>query len=246
MTDSSGLVRVSRLTGKIRKKIRKKLNNRQGFTLAETLVTLIIVGLVTTAVASGAGILRSVYKDVTLKANAQTVMSTAITAMRNHMEFASPVDPDDKENAIFKDEDSGTAMSFVNASKNSTSGNQSGNGSAQTVYIQYYSISDSSSQNGGTSKKQVTVSKAGSPQKLVQDAAFGKTLGSDLSLTIENSDKTGPYDVSSSGGVLTFSFHISVTDTGSSTVLAEQDVTIRSMESIQEDSKASNDKSKDC
>ena len=52
--------------------------NNHGFTLSETLVTVLLISIVFLAVSSGLPVLLRVYDEITSKANAQTMLSTAI------------------------------------------------------------------------------------------------------------------------------------------------------------------------
>lgn len=71
--------------------IKKKLKSRSGFTLAETLLAVLILLLVSTIVANGIPMARNVYNNVIVGANAQMLLSTAITALRNELGTAQDV-----------------------------------------------------------------------------------------------------------------------------------------------------------
>ena len=60
--------------------IKKKLKGKSGFTLAETLLAVLILLLVSTIVANGIPVARNVYNNVIIGANAQMLLSTAVTA----------------------------------------------------------------------------------------------------------------------------------------------------------------------
>ena len=63
-----------------------------GFTLAETLVAVLILLMVTAVVAAGIPVAINAYYKVVDSANAQVLLSTSITAMRNELEFAKDVE----------------------------------------------------------------------------------------------------------------------------------------------------------
>lgn len=63
----------------------KRLKNQSGFTLAETLLAVLILLLVSTIVATGAPAARNAYEKVVIGANAQTMLSTAVTALRDEL-----------------------------------------------------------------------------------------------------------------------------------------------------------------
>lgn len=68
--------------------VRSKLNNEHGFSLTELLAVIAIMSLVTLAIAAGAVTAVRVYKQVSIKANAQTLLATSITAMSDEFEHA--------------------------------------------------------------------------------------------------------------------------------------------------------------
>ena len=70
---------------------RQKLNNRKGFSLTELLVAVLILSMVSAVVAGGIPVARDAYEKVTLSANAQVTLSTAISALRNELCAASEV-----------------------------------------------------------------------------------------------------------------------------------------------------------
>ena len=71
--------------------IKKKLKAKSGFTLAETLLAVLILLLVSTIVANGIPVARNVYNNVIVGANAQMLLSTAVTALRNELGTAQDV-----------------------------------------------------------------------------------------------------------------------------------------------------------
>lgn len=75
-------------------RLNKKLNNRSGFTLAETLLAVLILLLVSVIVANGIPVARNVYNRVIVGANAQVLLSTAATALRNELGTARDVTVD--------------------------------------------------------------------------------------------------------------------------------------------------------
>ena len=73
-------------------KARKKLNSRAGFTLAETLLAVLILLLVSTIVATGMPVARTAYEKVVLTSNAETLLTTAVSALRNELGTAWKVE----------------------------------------------------------------------------------------------------------------------------------------------------------
>ncbi len=72
--------------------IRKKLKSRAGFTLAETLLAVAILMLVSVIVATGIPVARNAYEKVVLSSNAETMLTTAISSLRNELGTAWKVE----------------------------------------------------------------------------------------------------------------------------------------------------------
>ena len=107
--------------------IMSKLNNDHGFSLTELLATIAIMSLVTLAIAAGSVTAVRVYKQVSIKANAQTLLATSITAMSDEFEHAVVDDAesektekraikidDDKKGCFFLSEKRGTEITISN------------------------------------------------------------------------------------------------------------------------------------
>ena len=75
-------------------KIRKRAKGRSGFTLAETLVALLILLMVTSIVAVGIPVAASVYSKQITAANAQVLLSTTMTCLRDELGTARDVSVD--------------------------------------------------------------------------------------------------------------------------------------------------------
>ena len=73
-------------------RIKEKLKNRSGFTLAETLLAVLILLLVSVIVANGIPVAQNVYNNVIIGANAQVLLSTAVTELRNELGTAQRVE----------------------------------------------------------------------------------------------------------------------------------------------------------
>ena len=72
-------------------RIKRKLNSQSGFTLAETLLAVLILLLVSVIVANGIPVAQNVYNNVIVGANAQVLLSTAVSALRNELGTARDV-----------------------------------------------------------------------------------------------------------------------------------------------------------
>lgn len=73
---------------KIKSLIRKKINSRLGFNLAETLMTVLLLSIVLSAVTGGIEAARRAYKNVRLKSDAQMLLATTITEISTEFERA--------------------------------------------------------------------------------------------------------------------------------------------------------------
>ena len=85
-------------------KAKRKLKNKSGFTLAETLLAVLILLLVSTIVATGMPAAKNAYNKVIVAANAQVALSTAATALRDELGTAWNVKIEDvagKERGLF-------------------------------------------------------------------------------------------------------------------------------------------------
>lgn len=105
---------------------RKKQNRRQrhqaGFTLAETLLAVLIMLMVSTIVATGIPVARNAYEKVVLRANAEVLLSTTIAALRDEIGTASRVEISDGGNSIIYYSADAEAPSKISNGRTSGSG----------------------------------------------------------------------------------------------------------------------------
>ena len=69
----------------------KKIKNQKGFSLAETLLAVLILLLVSVIVANGVPAAQSAYEKVVIGANAKVLLSTTISALRDELATATNV-----------------------------------------------------------------------------------------------------------------------------------------------------------
>lgn len=138
------------------REMRRKLHNTNGFTLSENLMTVVLIGLITMAMAGGIVAAKNVYQRISLRADAQTLLATTVSAVTEDLSSVSSCDAlqssgssqqtvtliqDDgnpiESNAFFYAESRGYWMQYRNgsygngASGNGTSGSgASGNGAS--------------------------------------------------------------------------------------------------------------------
>ncbi len=74
---------------------KKKLNSRAGFTLTEMLLAVLILLMVSVIVITGIPAAKNAYEKVVLASNAQVLMSTTITTLRNELGTANDIKGDD-------------------------------------------------------------------------------------------------------------------------------------------------------
>jgi len=108
-----------------------KLKSRSGFTLAETLLAILILLLVSSIVAQGIPVARNVYNRVVLGANAQVLLSTTVTALRDELGTAWDVTAgtDNKSLTYFSADIGSRSKLWVDATTN-------------TIQIQEYVATD--------------------------------------------------------------------------------------------------------
>ncbi len=77
-----------------------KLNKCKGFSLAETLVAVLIILLVSSVVAAGMPAAKEAYFKVIESANAQVYLSTTLLELRNKLSTASGIECSDDGNSV--------------------------------------------------------------------------------------------------------------------------------------------------
>ena len=70
----------------------RKVNSRGGFTLAETLLAVLILLMVSVIVATGVPVAKNAYEKVVVAANAQVLLSTAVNTLRDELGTAWDVE----------------------------------------------------------------------------------------------------------------------------------------------------------
>lgn len=124
---------------------RRRLGSRGGFTLAETLLAVLIMLLVSVIVATGMPAVTNAYNKVVLGANAKVMLSTAITALHDEIGTAWQVENPDNDH---------TRLSYFNADKGANS--VIFLGTDEAIWVQDYMPLDEENLIHGTGAKQGT------------------------------------------------------------------------------------------
>lgn len=157
-------------------RISKKLKSHKGFTLAETLLAVLILLLVSVIVANGIPAASKAYEKTVLAANAQSLMSTTVAALRDELGTAWKVSV------------AGNEVTYYSAD----TGNRSvlKKGSNDAIIITEYISTD------GLNTQTTSV---GNERELTPSA----TLTQDLTITYDTVTYT--YDVTNDYGIVVFS-----------------------------------------
>ena len=83
------------------RRIRQKLNEMAGFTLAETLLAVLILLLVSSIVAAGIPAAKNAYEKVVLGANAQLLLSTTVSELRDELGTAWDVEIENTGDVLY-------------------------------------------------------------------------------------------------------------------------------------------------
>lgn len=84
--------------------VKGKLHNNRAFTLAETLVAILILLMVSSILASGIPVAKKAYDKVVVASNAEVLLSTTISALRNELGTARNVNISGTTTIIFFNE----------------------------------------------------------------------------------------------------------------------------------------------
>lgn len=77
---------------RIHRRLRDKIHSEEGFTLSETLMTVVLIGLITMAMAGGIVAAKNVYQRISLRADAQTLLATTVSAVTEDLSSVSACD----------------------------------------------------------------------------------------------------------------------------------------------------------
>jgi prepilin-type N-terminal cleavage/methylation domain-containing protein len=184
----------------MRKQFRIKLKSKRGFTLAETLLAVLILLMVSAIVASGIPAAKNAYEKVVLASNAEVLLSTTITTLRNELGTAQDVGtpaPKEGETAT-----TGTVITYYNPTR----------GASSKLYVA----------SGGDNDKKIMFQRYFSADGLIADYPASPLISSKTS----TQDMYVTYtSVSYTNGILTFS-GLSVKH-GTDTLASRDELSIR-------------------
>ena len=140
----------------------KKLKKRGGFSLAETLVAILILLLVSAIVAAGVPVARNAYEKVVLSAKAQTLLSSAVSALRDELGTAWDVRVEDS-----KVKTSGAWLTYYSSST----------GARTKLYLGDYTVGGETFTTilvqDNVQEVSIGTKDLGTPRQLVQDSNKG-------------------------------------------------------------------------
>lgn len=83
------------------KYLKKKIKSKHGFTLAETLIAVLILLMVSAIVVAGIPAAKNAYEKVVMASNAEVLLSTTISTLRNELGTAQDVEAPDDETITY-------------------------------------------------------------------------------------------------------------------------------------------------
>lgn len=157
------------------KSIMPKKRSRRGFTLAETMLAMLIMLIATAIVVQGIPLAKRVHDKVVDTANAQSVLSTAATLLRDELSMAGRIrvgsqDAEGNFQAVENDGDQGTVVMYLSGNTGRTSRlyvdtDEKG---VRSIYLEEYLL-DSEGQPQATPRKLVfTVTEGADPQRAME------------------------------------------------------------------------------
>lgn len=95
--------------------MRVRMKNKKGFSISELLMVVMILSLIIVILGSGVMVVKNAYEKITLKAEAQTLLSTTITKVSDEFRFAKYIDGDNPDLVKFTSGNLGYEIWFENS-----------------------------------------------------------------------------------------------------------------------------------
>ena len=165
------------------KKCRSRLKSRGGFSLAEVLITILILLLVTVIVAEGVPTALRAYDRIVTAANAQALLSTTMTKLRNELSTASDVKVGEDHASISFTDDDGLRVNLYLGTLSS--------GEKGICITETYGVTDETAST--------------TPRLLISEAASNRNLYVTYAGKKDSDGNVLTPAVDYSGGVVTFS-----------------------------------------
>ena len=120
----------------MKNRIRRKLHSIRAFTLAEMLLAILILLMVSAIVASGIPVARNAYERVVLASNADVLLSTTISTLRNELGTATDIK---KQEAVpGEPEAANTIITYYNTARGAYSRIYVASGEKPVIMFQRY------------------------------------------------------------------------------------------------------------
>lgn len=113
----------------------RKIKSRNGVTLAETLVTVLLLSIVLSVVGGATTVAVRVYKQVRNNADAQTLLSTTAMAIAGNLHYSNNVEPEADSGTV-------TVTSLYSETANATIWYQNSSGNTAEVELCYKGSDD--------------------------------------------------------------------------------------------------------
>ena len=118
----------------MRDRIKRKLQSSKAFTLAEMLLAVLILAMVSVIVATGIPVARNAYEKIVLSSNAEVLLSTTVSMLRNELGTAQDV--------VVPTEEPMTTITYYNLTRGASSKILLSNDDKKEIMFQRYITAD--------------------------------------------------------------------------------------------------------
>lgn len=78
--------------------MKRILKSQQGFSVSEMLLAVLLIGLILSFIGGGIAVVKNAYQRITLRAEAQTLLSTVITSVSAELRYADEIEKIEEAN----------------------------------------------------------------------------------------------------------------------------------------------------